>query len=73
MPAGLREREVRDPTPLWCWSLVTRADDERPAIVALRDEATKVTRAAGLHVRPVGAFWVPSNDPDRGETAALRT
>ena len=73
LPAGLREREVHDPTPLWCWSLVTRADDERPAIAALRDEATKVTHAAGLHVRPSGAFWVPSDDPHRGETAALRT
>jgi DNA-binding transcriptional LysR family regulator len=72
MPAGLREREVRDPTPLWCWSLVTRAGDDRAAIAALRDEATKVTRAAGLHVRPAGAFWIPSGDPHRAETTALR-
>ncbi|HEV2776524.1 MAG TPA: LysR family transcriptional regulator [Solirubrobacteraceae bacterium] len=72
MPTGLRERAVRDPTPLWCWSLVTRSDDDRPAIAALRDEATKVTHSAGLHARPAGAFWVPASDPHRAETGALR-
>ena len=55
MPAGLREREVRGHTPLGCWSLVTRAGDDRPAIAALADGATKVTRAAGPHHRPAGA------------------
>jgi hypothetical protein len=25
LPAGLRTHAVHDPTPLWCWSLVTRA------------------------------------------------
>ncbi|MEA2219498.1 MAG: hypothetical protein QOJ35_2124, partial [Solirubrobacteraceae bacterium] len=50
LPAGLRTRAVVEPTPLWCWSLVTRADDDRPAILALRDDATALARAAGLHV-----------------------
>jgi hypothetical protein len=27
LPPGLRTRSIRDPTPIWCWSLVTRADD----------------------------------------------
>jgi DNA-binding transcriptional LysR family regulator len=31
LPAGLRARPVDDPTPLWCWSLVTRAEDDRTA------------------------------------------
>ena len=39
LPAGLHVRAIRDPTPLWCWSLVTRAYDDRPAVLALRDEA----------------------------------
>src|SRR5213083_649261 len=55
LPAGLRTRPVRDPTPLWCWSLVTRADDDRPTVHALRENAEKLTRAAGLHVLPDGA------------------
>jgi DNA-binding transcriptional LysR family regulator len=73
LPSGLRERPIRDPTPLWCWSLVTRADDDRPAISALRHEATALARAAGLHTRPAGAFWVPSSDPHCAEIVALPT
>jgi DNA-binding transcriptional LysR family regulator len=65
LPAGLRARRVVDPTPLWCWSLVTRADDDRPAILALRDNASALTRAAGLHVLPPGDVWIPAQDPHR--------
>jgi DNA-binding transcriptional LysR family regulator len=71
LPAGLRTRPVVDPAPLWCWSLVTRADDERPSIVALRDHAARVTRAAGLHVLPHGEVWVPAQDPHRETIGAL--
>jgi DNA-binding transcriptional LysR family regulator len=71
LPAGLRIREVGDPTPLWCWSLVTRADDDRPAVRALREEARALAGAAGLHVRPGTAWWVPRHDPHRGEVARL--
>ena len=73
MPAGLREREIRDPTPLWSWSLVARAGDDRADITALRAEAAKLTRAAGLHVRPPGDLWVPASDPHHAEVSALRT
>ncbi|MEA2221198.1 MAG: hypothetical protein QOJ35_3824, partial [Solirubrobacteraceae bacterium] len=62
---------VVEPTPLWCWSLVTRADDDRPAILALRDDATALARAAGLHVLPRGDTWVPARDPHRETIRAL--
>jgi DNA-binding transcriptional LysR family regulator len=71
LPAGLRLRDVGDPTPLWCWSLVTRAADDRPSILALRDDAMAVTRAAGLHVRPGAPSWLPPRDPHRDALAAL--
>lgn len=71
LPSGLSERPVRDPLPLWCWSLVTRADDGRAAVASLREEATAVARAAGLHTRPAGACWVPDDDPHRAEVGAL--
>lgn len=67
LPSGLRSRPVRDPTPLWCWSLVTRAGDDRPAVVALRDHATQFSRAAGLRQVPPGPVWVPQQT----RTAAL--
>jgi DNA-binding transcriptional LysR family regulator len=64
LPAGLRTRPVEQPAPLWCWSLVTRAGDDRPAVVALADNAAAVTRAAGLHEVPPDP-WLPPRDPHR--------
>jgi DNA-binding transcriptional LysR family regulator len=61
MPAGLRVRDVEDPVPLFCWSLVTRAGDDRAAVQALRDAAAKLTRAA----LPDGDVWLPARDPHR--------
>jgi DNA-binding transcriptional LysR family regulator len=71
LPAGLRIRPVVDPTPLWSWSLVTRADDDRPAVLTLRETAGELTRAAGLQVLPNRDCWVPSQDPHRDTIAAL--
>jgi DNA-binding transcriptional LysR family regulator len=71
LPSGLRARLVHDPTPLWCWSLVTRAEDDRPAVLELRQNAAQVTRDAGLQVRPTGAWWVPPQDPHAEAIAAL--
>ncbi len=71
LPAGLRIRPVRDPTPLWCWSLITRAADDRPPVLTLRANAARITRAAGLHVVPNAATWVPAGDPHRDRVAAL--
>jgi DNA-binding transcriptional LysR family regulator len=65
MPAGLRGVEIVDPRPLWCWSLVTRAGDERPPVTALRAAALQVARAAGLDQLPATSLWVPAADPHR--------
>jgi hypothetical protein len=67
LPARLRTRPVVDPCPLWCWPLVTRADDDRETIAALREHAGAVARTAGLHAVPVGPTWLPSRDPHRDE------
>jgi DNA-binding transcriptional LysR family regulator len=71
MPASLRTRLVTDPVPLWCWSLVTRSGDDRPAILALRGEAHRTARAAGLHQVPAGRVWAPPADPHRDTLATL--
>jgi DNA-binding transcriptional LysR family regulator len=71
LPAGLRIAAVRDPTPVWCWSLVTRADDDRPAVADLRADAASLTRVAGLHVRPGEPWWTPAEDPLREELRSL--
>jgi DNA-binding transcriptional LysR family regulator len=71
LPAGLVARPVRDPAPLWCWSLLTRASDDRPGVLALREEATAIARAAGLHTRPTDEHWLPPEDPHRDQVARL--
>jgi DNA-binding transcriptional LysR family regulator len=71
LPSGLRVAPIRDPTPLWCWSLVTRSDDDRPAIVDLRADAASLTRVAGLHVHPDGQWWTPPDDPLHDAVRAL--
>ena len=67
LPARLHTLPVVDPCPLWCWSLVTRANDDREAIAALRDHASTVTRTAGLQAVPAGPTWLPASDPHRDE------
>jgi DNA-binding transcriptional LysR family regulator len=69
LPARLRTMPIVDPCPLWCWSLVTRADDDREATAALREHASTLARAAGLHTVPVGSTWLPATDPHRDELA----
>jgi len=72
LPPGLRTRSVREPTPLWCWSLVTRADDDRPTVPALRETAEKLTQTAYLpELRKDQATWLPAQDPHRDTIAAL--
>ena len=65
LPARLRTRPVVDPRPLWCWSLVTRADDERESIAALREYASNVIQPAASRTTPAGPIWLPSADPHR--------
>ena len=73
LPARLRTLPVVDPCPLWCWSLVTRADDGRDATAALREHASTLARTAGLHAVPVGPTWLPSTRPHRAELAPTRS
>ncbi|HEV7565437.1 MAG TPA: hypothetical protein VGO31_05700 [Microbacteriaceae bacterium] len=71
LPARLRTRPVVDPCPLWCWSLVTRANDDRESIAALRQHAVNVMRAAAPPGAPAGPIWLPSSDPHREQIRAL--
>src|SRR2546423_3552785 len=65
LPASLRTRPVVDPCPLWCWSLVTRADDERDSVAALREYARNVIEPAASRTAPAGPIWLPAADPYR--------
>jgi DNA-binding transcriptional LysR family regulator len=65
LPASLRTLPIVDPCPLWCWSLVTRANDERESIAALREHASNVIQPAASRNAPAGPIWFPSSDPHR--------
>jgi hypothetical protein len=71
LPARLRTRPVVDPRPLWCWSLVTRAGDERASIAALREYASNVIQPAASRTTPAGPIWLPSADPHRDQIRSL--
>ena len=63
LPASLRTRPVVDPCPLWCWSLVTRANDDREGVTALREHAGNVIEPATSRTAPSGTVWLPARRP----------
>src|SRR4029077_15277406 len=65
LPASLHTRRVVDPCPLWCWSLITRANDGRDSVAALREHASNVIQPAASRDGPAGPIWLPSSDPPR--------
>jgi DNA-binding transcriptional LysR family regulator len=71
LPPSLRTRPVVDPSPLWCWSLVTRANDDRDNIAALRENVVSVIRSAASHTAPAGPIWLPLADPHRDHIRSL--
>ena len=72
LPARLSTRPVVDPCPLWCWSLVTRADDNRDSIAALREHASNVIQPAASRTAPAGPTWLPLADPHRDHIRSLK-
>ena len=74
LPSDLRTRQVHDPAPMWCWSLITRADDDRPPVLALRDHAVQVaSHLTHAGPWPAGPLWVPRGDPHADAVAAADT
>ena len=72
LPASLRTCPVVDPAPLWCWSLVTRANDERDSVAALREHAGNALRPATSRNAPSGPVWLPAADPHRDHIRSLK-
>ncbi|GAA0635188.1 LysR family transcriptional regulator [Sporichthya brevicatena] len=62
LPADLAARAVVDPTPFYTWSLVWRADETRPAVLATVDALAVEPTALGLDSP---AAWLPAGDPSR--------
>jgi DNA-binding transcriptional LysR family regulator len=64
-PPGFIRRTVAGPVPLWTWSLLHRADDDRPAVHAAVESLLAVGRGHGWTSPPRDSWWVPVDDPYR--------
>jgi DNA-binding transcriptional LysR family regulator len=64
-PPGFTRRTITDPVPLWTWSLLHRADDDRPAVHAAVEALLAVGRGHGWTAPPSTGWWVPADDPYR--------
>jgi hypothetical protein len=60
LPPDLAARPICDPAPFWTWSLVCRADEQRPAVRAVVEALTRPVGGLGLDDPGV---WLPADDP----------
>jgi DNA-binding transcriptional LysR family regulator len=70
VPPNLGQRPVSDPVPLWTWSLLHRADDDRPGVRRSVENLRAFARGQGWTRPPDTRWWVPDDDPHRAELAA---
>jgi DNA-binding transcriptional LysR family regulator len=61
-PPDLARRRVRDPEPMWTWSLVWRRDEPNPLVRAVIDAFTTGVDVPGVTEPGV---WLPRDDPHR--------
>lgn len=61
-PSDITRRLVRNPVPLWTWSLVWRRDEPNPLVHAVADALTSGVDASGL---TAPGTWLPPGDPYR--------
>jgi DNA-binding transcriptional LysR family regulator len=64
-PPGFGRRPIADPAPVWTWSLLHRADDDRPAVHAAVASLLAAARSHDWTSPPAGNWWVPADDPYR--------
>ncbi|WP_093787074.1 LysR family transcriptional regulator [Actinacidiphila guanduensis] len=65
MPPTLARRPIAAPTPVWTWSLLHRADDDRPAVRTATAAFLALSRAHAWPTPPPAPFWLPADDPHR--------
>ena len=74
-PPSLGQRPVGNPVPVWTWSLVYRADEERGSVHRLVRAMLGIAGNYAWPAPPTGRWWTPSDDPHRGvlmQAAELR-
>ncbi|MEH3139975.1 MAG: hypothetical protein PGN37_07270 [Mycobacterium kyogaense] len=64
-PPTLGVRPVA-PIPLWTWSLLSRRDDDRPAVIHVRTALRGHADAQQWTAAPDDPWWAPADDPHLG-------
>ncbi|MBY8856395.1 LysR family transcriptional regulator [Nocardia sp. CA2R105] len=64
-PPTLGHCPVADPIPLWTWSLLHRADDDRVSVRHAVESLVTLARNNRWTVPPPGSCWTPVDDPHR--------
>jgi DNA-binding transcriptional LysR family regulator len=62
-PPGLVPCSVVDPTPLWTWSLLHRADDDRPDVRHVVQSLQAFAHTRHWDRPTDDAWWIPADDP----------
>lgn len=62
LPSDLTARPVTDPTAIWTWSLLCRANETRPVVLAAVDALTRGVTDLEIHE---DGIWLPMDDPYR--------
>ncbi|WP_278195733.1 LysR family transcriptional regulator [Streptomyces cylindrosporus] len=60
LPPDLVRREIVEPRIYWTWSLVRRADEDRPGVLAAVDALSDGVGDLGIHDPDA---WLPADDP----------
>jgi DNA-binding transcriptional LysR family regulator len=69
-PPSLGQCRVTDPVPVWTWSLVHRADDDRPGVAHVVESLVAFAESRNWRTAPNDRWWVPAGDPHRSILAS---
>jgi DNA-binding transcriptional LysR family regulator len=64
-PPSLRQCQVTDPVPVWTWSLLHRAADDRPTVGHVVDSLVAYAQSRRWRTAPASRWWAPADDPHR--------
>ena len=64
-PPSLGQCRVTDPVPVWTWSLLHRAGDDRPAVGHVVESVVAFAESKTWRTAPACRWWVPADDPHR--------
>jgi DNA-binding transcriptional LysR family regulator len=64
-PPRLGQCRVTDPVPVWTWSLLHRADDDRPTVGHVVESLVAFAESRNWRATPAARWWVPADDPHR--------